>query len=460
MAIRSGAGTGVVVSLVVFVITTILLLVVTIAFYGKFTKEQKAAADAKAALQVFITDQERNSDRFKEIEAAARTQRNVSVVRHLKNEMEGMAQYVNGDPNSDLAVLKKNFESSVGENGVIRTAMADLHRTLQNREAELLAANNRLNDMSNQLSEKDAQMDEMRRAHEEELMGVQAQVDDLSSAAEEYRVRVEGLAQQLEQDREELRAQYEGQVANLENDIDQISRDNVVLISRLDELESRLSAERVKPQNPATLVDAEIIDTIRGADQVFISRGRRHHITRGMTFEVYDDPGSIRIDARTGEYPRGKASLQVIEVGDTTSTCKITRSVPGRPVVRGNVCVNGVYDPDYRFLFLVHGKYDVDLDGRATEAEAEFLRSLVVEWGGEVIIGDELPGNLDFLVMGETPPSPIPPPPDAPDHVVDDWLRKRLAHDKYLELLNQAQDAQIPVLSANRFLILIGHVQR
>ena len=43
---------------------------------------------------------------------------------------------------------------------------------------------------------------------------------------------------------------------------------------------------------------------------------------------------------------------------------------------------------------------------------------------------------------------------------VDDWLRKRLAHDKYLELLNQAQDAQIPVLSANRFMILIGHVQR
>jgi len=236
--------------------------------------------------------------------------------------------------------------------------------------------------------------------------------------------------------------------------------DNAVLVSRLNELEGRLDQTRIKPENPATLVDGTVIDTVRGSEEVFISRGRQSHIVRGMTFEVYDDPGSIRIDPRTGELPRGKASLEVIDVSDVSSTCRITRTVPGRPVVRGDIIVNAIYDPEYRFKFLVHGKYDVDLDGRPTELEAEFLRNLVVEWGGEVIIGETLPGNLDFLILGEVPPKPINPQVDAPDHVIDAWLRANVAYDKYHELQRQAMDAQIPILNANRFFILIGYTRR
>ena len=44
----------------------------------------------------------------------------------------------------------------------------------------------------------------------------------------------------------------------------------------------------------------------------------------------------------TGSLPRGKASLQVIQVRDTTSKCLITRAVPGRPVVRTDVIANAV----------------------------------------------------------------------------------------------------------------------
>ena len=41
----------------------------------------------------------------------------------------------------------------------------------------------------------------------------------------------------------------------------------------------------------------------------------------------------------------------------------VTRSVPGQPLVRGDVVANAVYDPNYRFKFLVHGKFDIDADG-------------------------------------------------------------------------------------------------
>lgn len=460
MALRSGAGTGVIVSLVVFILTSVILLVFNIVFYAGQNKEKKEKEEAQAALKVYVNPQERNSDRFKKIEGAASQRSNVSVARYLTTQMEDVMQYVDGNPSTSLVTLKERFNRTVGEDGVVRDTINDLTRSLASRESELANANQGLQEMTDQLAEKDRRMAAMLKAKDEEMAEVMTSISALQDAAEDYRLRVDNLAQLHEQDREELQNEYEGQVADLESEIEQCSQDNVVLISRLDEFQSRYDADRIKPQNPATLVDGVVIDTIRSSKQVFINRGRRNHIVLGMTFEVYDDPSSIRVDPRTGRMPRGKASLSVIDIGESSSTCRITRSVPGRPVVRNDVIVNAVYDPDYQFKFLVHGKFDIDFDRKPTEAEAEYIRTLVVEWGGEVTLGDTLPGNLDFLVLGEEPPRPIDPPTDAPDHVINDWLRMNDAHEKYLELFRQAQDAQIPILSANRFFILIGLTQR
>ena len=54
MAVRSGAGTGVVVSLVVFILTTFFLLVLTIVFYSGQSKAEVAQADAEKQLSVYV----------------------------------------------------------------------------------------------------------------------------------------------------------------------------------------------------------------------------------------------------------------------------------------------------------------------------------------------------------------------------------------------------------------------
>lgn len=56
MAVRTGAGTGVIVSLVVFVLTTVFLLVLTIVFYAGKTKEAEARAAADQALAKYVSD--------------------------------------------------------------------------------------------------------------------------------------------------------------------------------------------------------------------------------------------------------------------------------------------------------------------------------------------------------------------------------------------------------------------
>ncbi len=61
---------------------------------------------------------------------------------------------------------------------------------------------------------------------------------------------------------------------------------------------------------------------------------------------------------------------------------------------------------------------------------------------------------------GPAPPLPPPLATNVTQFQIDDWVRKRRAHEKYHELFTQAREAQIPVLNSNRFFILIGHTER
>jgi hypothetical protein len=202
-----------------------------------------------------------------------------------------------------------------------------------------------------------------------------------------------------------------------------------------------------------------VIDTA-GAGDVFIDIGKNNRVPLGITFEVYDDEKALRPDKETGLMPRGKATLQVSRPSATTSTCKVIRAVPGRPIVKGDVVANAIFDPNFKYKFLIHGIFDVDGDGKATEAEADYLRNLVVDWGGTVVRGEELPGDLDFLVLGEEPPLPPPLRPNSTELEQRVFIDRKAAREKYLQLREQATQAQIPLLNSNRFLILIGHVVR
>ena len=77
-----------------------------------------------------------------------------------------------------------------------------------------------------------------------------------------------------------------------------------------------------------------------------------------------------------------------------------------------------------------------------------------------VVTGEELPGNLDFLVLGDEPPMPGILSPQANEDQIARWVEKRRAHETYGRLFRQATEAQIPVLNANRFFILTGSTNR
>jgi biopolymer transport protein ExbB/TolQ len=460
MAVRSGAGTGVVVSLVVFVITTVFLLVLTIVFYAGRAEALEERANAESALSRYVQPAQRNQDLFRGFEAAA-SERNQSVAQYLHNRIENIMRYVDGDGSTRLENLQGRLTRfGVDEDGVVVHALQDTFRERAQAREELESLRNQMERLNNDLTQLRNQNDQLRASQREELQSVQQQIAGYRDAADDYRRELDNTRRAMNESVDRLHNQYEGRVAELTNEIDAFNRERVLLMSRIDDLQARLSADRIRAQDPATLVDGRIIDASGSSDQVFIDRGRRHRIVLGMTFEVYDDAAAIRVNPQTGELPRGKASLQVIRVGDTTSTAKIVRSVPGRPVVRDDVIANAVYDPNYQFKFLVHGLFDIDGDGRATASEREYIENKIIEWGGIVVQGDELPGDLDFLVLGVRPQEPPLLPQDATQAMIRDWIARKEAKERYEALFRQAREAQIPVLNANRFFILTGHTLR
>jgi hypothetical protein len=456
MASRSGAGTGVIVALVVFILTTICLLVLTIAFYAQKNTALDREAQARADLDRYARKDERGREEYKTIEGAAAGARQ-SVAGYLINQLGDMSAMVSGNRAATPAQIRA--ELAIGDNDVIRNVLSDVRRQAQTRGNEASTATARVSDLTKQIEGLNNQIAQLQKQYEEVVGGITGTLggyaDAVAAAEQGYRTNIEAS----DRTKSELEKESRDRYAELERTSDALRADNALMSQRVKQLQSVVDAIRIKPRNPAELVDGRIVD-IGGDDEVFINIGAKDRVVLGMTFEVYDDENAIQVDPQSGQEVRGKASIQVTKVGDRTSTARVTRATPGRPIVSNNVIANAVYDPRHKFRFLVHGKFDVNDDGRPTAAEADFVRSRIVDWGGLIVAGDELTGDLDFLVLGEQPPVPPPLPPNAEVERFNTFIEMRAARDLYDRLFTQAREAGIPVLNWNRFQVLTGETQR
>ena len=379
----------------------------------------------------------------------------------LQDDKHQIMQYLTGNGSDSLDTAKDSLVSlGVGDGETVREILRDLSRDQRTKQQEIGGLESKLANRQDEIDDLKASMRQLEEDHRAEVDGINTEVNGYRTEALRNRDRLDEAEGEYRAAVDRLDDRYQGEIADLQNQNDRLNEESVRLKDRVGDLQAIIARSRPTGGDPSLLVDGHIIDQAGSSDAVFIDRGKKHHIVLGMTFEVYDRETAIQVDPLSGRMSRGKASLQVTNVAATTSTCKIIRAVPGRPVVRDDVIANAVYDPKYVFKFLIHGRFDVDGDGRPSAAEAQHLRSRVIRWGGAIVTGDDLPGDLDFLVLGAQPPIPGPLATQATDRQTEIWIDKRNAYEKYQELMKQAMDAQIPVLNANRFFILIGHTIR
>jgi len=432
--------TGLVVGLVTFVILTVGLLASTIYF----------AIEAGGA-----QEKRKNAE-----EAATAAQRRASQVDGAYKQLAG---FLTGEgdatPGEDALA---NMKKALGAEGVanLKVELDGLRGTRDQLTQDNANLKQRMQALDGQLK---TARDEAAKASAGALAAGQRVEGDITKYREnvdQYGKQVNDTVRDISRLQDEIDQRRRTEVANLQEKIDSESVSRATLETRVTDLQKAVDQYRVKPKDAASLADGRVIDVAGEAGEVFLSIGSRQRVQPGMIFDVYDSLSAIQYDPGTNELVPGKARVQVLKVDEDTSTARIIPeerrwgSRPPRPVVKDDVIANVIFSPEYRYSFLVHGLFDVDNDGVATAAEAEFVRGRIAAWGGKVVDGDALRGDLDFVVMGVRPSKPLDLPPDADEGEYTAHFEQKRAFETYSSLFDEAQKARIPVLNWNRMQVL------
>jgi hypothetical protein len=454
MASRSSGSGSTIAWMVIMGVLGLGGLIFGLVMYNQRQAVSRDLASVKTEVAEFVRDDERRRDDLNPVREAARAARQ-SVVGYLNSSMQTTMERVTGARTDRAADLDKKLAALPGAEGM------SLVTFVSNKLNEITELERRIADAD--AARKRAEQDrenEVKRIGEMQG-GMDTTVAALTSEVNKYKDEIDSYRDGLTKAREDMsaaveriEAQAKDREVELNNQIADLQREVVLGNDTIKRLQFELRGKRVQAGDEAALVDASVIGIEGGSGQVYLNVGRRNNVVLGMTFQVYSDASGIRPDPATGEYPEGKAAVEVIKVDETSSTARIVREKRGNPVVRGDVAANAAFDPNKQYTFLVFGNFDPEGTGRATPQGRAEIEALITGWGGRVI--DELSGDVDFVVLGRRPTLPPQPRDDAPPAVITEYIRQQRIVQQYDRLFQQATSTSIPVLNENRLYTLTG----
>lgn len=453
MASRSSGGSGLVITVAILGVASLALFITTIVFLSKYQAANRNLTQITTETEDFVRPDERQSDKVGRIKDLAKKDHK-SVVGYLAESLQGTMQRVSGAPTDTAADLAGKIEKE----GVTGTALLS---ALADRKNEIAALNDRvtkadaarttaMGDMQNEVE----RSKKLQESHNKTVQAMNADIDKYKAEVETYREATNKAKEFMDLQVQKAQDVLASTTSTFNEKVHKLEDTNLALQDQLSKLRSQHAGTTLKPTGEQSLVDGEIIAINQATGNVTIGRGRDAKVILGMPFAVYSDATAIKIDPRTGNYPAPKAMLEVINVGESSSTCRITSEVKGNPIVRGDVIANAVYDPNKVYTFLVYGNFDPTGGGVANPQGAADIKAMINSWGGKTV--DDLSGNVDFLILGERPVLPPPPGVKDPQPIVDNYMRLNDIAQRYDKLFEQASATSIPVLNQNRFYTLIG----
>lgn len=453
MAGRGGTGVGAVVTIAIMGLLVLGLFVATLVFYTENNKTQTALNEANAALNDYVREGERQQDRIRSYLNEAQGQRK-SVVVHLADSLEAANRLAVGSPRLTSDALRERAASVEG------VESSNLLAALQTRDQRIAALTNQLNAADaaraqalRDLATERASVRQINSQFEQNMAAANQRINTYQGDIQAYLTSLRNVEDLTRDQVIQLTNEYAAAMATAQADIAALREESLIQREQLRALSASRPNLDLIP-DPAALVDGQVAAINPSNREITIGLGRSNKVTLGLTFTVYGAAQQIRLDPATGNYTQGKATVEVIRIDDRTATCRVLTERQGNPIVRGDVVVNAVYDPNKVFKLVVYGNFDANRDGLSTPRERDDLADLIRGWGGQVV--DDLTPDTDFVVLGTRPVVPPPPPPGADIAVLSEWQRLDRMARRYDELFNKARDSAIPVLNQNRLFYLIG----
>ncbi len=451
MAARTSTSFGIGATITILGIATLGLFITSMLFYAQRRAAIERVAQADETTKDFLSPSDRNDPvviRLKE-EAAKKKQ---TVVRLLVDERKDIMSKATGSDRDTVKTLADAVEKEKAASlvGAIRDRNSEIE-SLKTRMTNAEAARDRAQqDQMNASSRIKTSEDNMNAT----LAALREEVGKTKSETDAMRDDVAKTKAKMDENVEKVRTDAKARETALKSEIDKLQAEAAVNRSKIRTYEEQQRGTRFAGQSEYALIDGQVIGAASTEGTVTLNIGRNQKVVIGLPFNIYAAGTTIKLDEKTGNYPTGKATVEVIRVDADTSLARIIREQKGNPVVKGDVIANPIYDPAKKYKFLVYGNFDPSRTGNASAFGGNEIKAWVKEWGGDVV--DDLAGDVDFVVLGERPQLPPAPPGTAPLEVINFYLAQQKQAQRFDELFKQAGDTAIPVLNENRLRTLIG----
>jgi len=360
--------------------------------------------------------------------------------RKVKETLELLAQ-----EHIDIETIDPNITGLTRIIEKLKTKLVNTTNTVIALNDQLEQLHNRFDDFQAETQQKEQTLLAEKEKYEQQVYKIKQDYDKLQTLIKQT---TEQQVQTLMADKDRVEAQLDKTrdkllktQAQLKMNQDRLKRIQQELWKVAPPPDSNVPA--YKPDGKIMLVDNQIVHLNIGSD---------NRVYRGLTFSVYEKDMPIPKDGK------GKAEIEVFDVGKNFAAARITHSEKRMPIVVDDIVANLVWDSDRTNVFVVAGEFDLDGDGNIDYDGGDKIKALIEKWGGSV--ADTVSTKTDFLVLGRPPR--VPRLPTVEDIEVDpmatekyEAASQKLAH--YNQIQSQAQTLWIPVFNTERFLYFIGY---
>jgi hypothetical protein len=355
-----------------------------------------------------------------------------------------------------LSEIETATNGTVNRNDTLLTALRKLNSAHSHQASEIselekavatLTTENET--LSNGVKLARAEFEEQVAELSADLSRIETDKQESLAAKDEQLARTQ---QSAESTAEELnRFRVEKQRADRTTEVDLARKDK-----QIDDLQEKIAGLRPSGfdhRDILTKADGQVLRAIPGSDVVFLNIGSSDRIREGLTFEVYSTYGERSPDFR------GKASIEVTAVTEDTAECRVTRRAPGRPIIEGDIVVNIAYERNRRPKFVIRGDFDLNYDGTIDWDGMDRVKSIVRDWGGQVV--DDVDESTDFVVIGTGPQVPDVAGRRQMNVIFEDLVgtqAKKAA--EFQDVIEMARTRNLPIVTQSQFLFLTGFAGR
>ena len=461
-------------TLIIFVALFIFATTFAVIYYVKFEEQITNAASLQNQKNELASSREWNA---RGTIVGAKQKRETYLGKMVDYVDETVSLIVGGLPEEDISAeakvdeAKRKFNDILdllarqypdianidpNSTGLIRVAEI-LKIELDNTKNTNLALRKQLEQLQNQFDdamtatqEKEQTLLAEKEKYQQQVNGIQKSYDELKALMEQTTgQQVKALTAQRDEERDSHRNTHQQLLktqAELKMAEERMAHIQEKLLAIVPTPSSDVAAG--KPDGKIMLIDNQ-------AKIVHLNIGSDDRVYSGLTFSVYDKNTPIPKDGR------GKAEIEVFNVGKNISAARITRAEKRRPIILDDIIANLIWDSDKTNVFVVAGDFDLDGDRQIDNNAVDKIKALIAKWGGSV--NDAVSIDADFIILG-SPPKTLPRPsfeelevyPTAMEEYENSL--KKLAH--YREIQNQAHALLISVFNAERFLYFIGYKEQ